>query len=111
MSIDYDARYGLGIWLDDIYAAAIEANIFDQDEFDGDSYNCVETLAEELDCVFETVGSYYTEEITYALFVNTDNYQQLVEGAVDKFIKNVKTKLSVELEYKVLNIIGDVLVS
>ena len=111
MSIDYDAKYGLGIWLDDIYDAAIEANIFDQDEFEDDGYSCVETLAEELDCVFETVGSYYTGETTYALFVNTDNYQQLVEGAVDKFIKNVKTKLGVELEYKDLNIIGDVLVS
>lgn len=111
MSIDYDAKYGLGIWLDDIYDAVIEANIFDQDEFEDDSYSCVETLAEGLDCVFETVGSYYTGDITYALLVDTDNYQQLVDGAVDKFIKNVKTKLGVELEYKDLNIIGGVCIS
>lgn len=111
MSIDYDAKCGLGIWLDDIYDAAIEIGIFDQDKFEDDEHACVETLAEELDCVFETVGSYYTGETTYALFVNTDNYQQLVDGAVDKFIKNVKTKLGVELEYKDLNIIGGVCIS
>ena len=111
MSINYYAGYGLGIWLDDIYDAAIKANIFDQDGFEDDSCACIETLAEELDCVFETVGSYYTGDITYALLVDTDNYQQLVDGAVDKFIKNVKTKLGVELKYKDLNIIGGVLVS
>lgn len=111
MSINYDARYGLGIWLDDIYDAVIEANIFNQDEFENDKYACIEKLAEELDCVFETIGSYYTGDITYALLVDTDNYQQLVDGAVDKFIKNVKTKLGVELEYKDLNIIGGEFVS
>lgn len=111
MSINYDARYGLGIWLDDIYDAVIEANIFNQDEFENDKYACIEKLAEELDCVFETIGSYYTGDITYALLVDTDNYQRLLDGAVDKFIKNVKTKLGVELEYKDLNIIGGEFVS
>ena len=55
--------------------------------------------------------NYYAGNVTYALLVDTDNYQQLLDGAVDKFIKNVKTKLGVKLEHKDLNIIGGVCIS
>lgn len=109
MSIDYDASFGLGIYItDDMVKTLIEKGFFSEEEYEEDEYGCLASLK---GLYLVETGSYYYGETSFYATVPTDNYLEQINGAVDKFIVNIEKYFGIKLEYKDLNIVGGVLVS
>ena len=103
MGIDYSGIGGVGIgFTDELVEKAIEKGIFTNEEWDEDSYGCVE----KVDILFHQAGNSYTGEFRYYFMVDGNTLGDINRNALG-FVKQIQEKFGVTLVIDDLKVIED----
>jgi hypothetical protein len=107
MSIDYDGVGGIGIELtEELVQKFIAANIFTEEEWEDDYYECLEKVEETFGIATDTAGNFYSDrDITHYLFVDGSNLKDILENHVT-FLEKMKS-VGVDLSLEDLELISD----
>jgi hypothetical protein len=107
MSISYGSVGGIGSELtEEIVQKLIAANIFTEEEWEDDYYECLECVEEKLGISSDTSGNFYSDrDITHYLLVSGSNLKEIIENC-PTFLEKMKS-VDVELSVEDLIVISD----
>lgn len=111
MGVDYDGVGGIGIWFkEDLVCKAIKNNIFTEQEWSDDHYQCVEKFCKNdknMKFYFSTAGSAYSGELEHCFLVPGENLVEVNENA-KLFLEIINKKLDTQFTLKDLKVIADI---
>lgn len=101
MGIDFSASGGIGVRFTESYAQkAIEKGIFTQDEWDSDTYECLEKLG----LLFSVYNTGYDTDNYFVLVIDCENLKEAIEKEA-AFRQRILDVLGVELGLSDLEIV------
>lgn len=101
MGIDFSASGGIGVRFNEMYAQkAIEKGIFTQDEWNSDTYECLEKLG----LTFSVYNTGYDTDCDFILVMDCKNLREAIEKEAG-FRQKIFDTLGVKLKTSDLEIV------